>query len=182
MIFQNCLKFHSPNSLWKLITNNNNILRYQPWLIYAKCHYKSCYYAYLLLLSYNYVGCKDSSCCCHLKAYWFKCSSPSEPCPAQTMTTRVSFNISYLVPHFSEVWKCGKVWQGQVKVALFALVILYLHVLVVPHFSEVWTYGIVWQSGYCHTLSLGNEPVIIPALLSSTLLRCLELWMNSLTN
>ena len=38
----------------------------------------------------------------------------------------------------------------------------------------------VWQSGYCHTLCLGNEPVIIPALLSSTLLRCVELWMNSL--
>ena len=92
-----------------------------------------------------------------------------------------SFFISYLVPHFSKVWKCGKVWQGPVKVALFPLVILYLHVLVVPHFSEVWTYGIVWQSRYCHTLSLGNEPVIIPALLSSTLLRCVELWMNSLT-
>ena len=93
-----------------------------------------------------------------------------------------SFFISYLVPHFSEVWKYGKVWQGQVKVALFPLVILYLHVLVVPHFSEVWTYGIVWQSRYCHTLSLGNEPVIIPALLSSTLLRCVELWMNRLKN
>ena len=78
-----------------------------------------------------------------------------------------------------EVWR--EVWQGQVKVALFPLVILYLHVLVFPNFSEVWTYGIVWQSGYCHTLSLGNEPVIIPALLSSTLLRCVELWMNSLT-
>ena len=93
-----------------------------------------------------------------------------------------SFFISYLVPHFSKVWKCGKVWQGPVKVALFPLVILYLHVLVVPHFSEVWTYGIVWQSRYCHTLSLGNEPVIIPALLISTLLRCVELWMNRLKN
>ena len=93
-----------------------------------------------------------------------------------------SFFISYLVLHFSEVWKCGKVWQGQVKVALFPLVILYLHVHVVPHFSEVWMYGLVWQSlDNCHTLSLSNEPLIIPALLNSTLLRYVELWMNSLT-
>ena len=81
------------------------------------------------------------------------------------------------------MWKCRKVWQGQVKVAFFPLGILYLHVLVVPHFSEVWMYGIVWQSldNYCHTLSLSNELLIIPALLSSTLLRCVDLWMNSLT-
>ena len=46
----------------------------------------------------------------------------------------------------------------------------------------MWTYGIVWQSlDNCHTLSLSNEPLIIPALLTSTLLRCVELWMNSLT-
>ena len=45
--------------------------------------------------------------------------------------------ILYLVPHFSEVWKCGKVRQSEDIVALSPnhepLVILYL----VPHFSEV---------------------------------------------
>ena len=49
--------------------------------------------------------------------------------------------ILYLVPHFSEVWKCGKVRQSKDNVTLFPshepFVILYL----VPHFSEVWKCG-----------------------------------------
>ena len=40
MIFQNCLKFHSPNSSWNYLQQFWNITRG----IYAKCHYKSCYY------------------------------------------------------------------------------------------------------------------------------------------
>ena len=54
--------------------------------------------------------------------------------------------FSSLVPHFSEVWKCGKVWQSKDIVALSPshepFVILYL----VLHFSEVWKCGKVWQS------------------------------------
>ena len=49
--------------------------------------------------------------------------------------------ILYLVPHFSEVWKCGKVRQSKDIVALSLshepLVILYL----VLHFPEVWKCG-----------------------------------------
>ena len=75
-----------------------------------------------------------------------------------------SFFTSYLVPHFSEVWKCGKVWQSKDIVALSPshepLVILYL----VPHFSEVWNCGIVRQSK-------DNLTTLCHSLLSSTLLR-----------
>ena len=57
-----------------------------------------------------------------------------------------SFFTSYLVPHFSEVWKCGVVWQSKDIVALSPshepFVILYL----VLHFSEVWKCGKVRQS------------------------------------
>ena len=42
MIFQNCLKFHSPNSSWNYVSQSRNITLG----IYAKCHYKSCYQAY----------------------------------------------------------------------------------------------------------------------------------------
>ena len=52
-----------------------------------------------------------------------------------------SFFTSYLVLHFPEVWKCGKVRQSKDIVALSRshepFVILYL----VPHFSEVWKCG-----------------------------------------
>ena len=56
------------------------------------------------------------------------------------------FVILYLVLHFSEVWKCGKVRQSKDIVALFPshepFVILYL----VLHFSEVLKCGKVRQS------------------------------------
>ena len=42
MIFQNCLKLHSPNSSWNYVWQFWNITLG----IYAKCHYKSCYQAY----------------------------------------------------------------------------------------------------------------------------------------
>ena len=44
MIFQNCLKFHSPNGLWNYVWQfwNKIIIRG----IYVKYHYKSCYYLY----------------------------------------------------------------------------------------------------------------------------------------
>ena len=54
-----------------------------------------------------------------------------------------SFFTSYLVPHFSEVWKCGIVWQSKDSVAQF------------PQSSTP-----------CHSL------------LSSTLLRGVEVWKN----
>ena len=87
--------------------------------------------------------------------------------------------ILYLVPHFSEVWKCGKVWQSKDIVALSPshepFVILYL----VLHFSEVWKCGKVWQSQDNVTLfPLLRTPC--HSLLSSTLLRGVEVW-NSLT-
>ena len=57
-----------------------------------------------------------------------------------------SFFTSYLVLHFSEVWKVGIVRQSKDIVALSPshepFVILYL----VLHFSEVWKCGIVRQS------------------------------------
>ena len=56
------------------------------------------------------------------------------------------FVILYLVLHFPEVWKCGKVRQSKDIVSLFPshepFVILYL----VLHFSEVWKCGKVRQS------------------------------------
>ena len=62
-------------------------------------------HTYYYYHNYYYEGCKDSSCYCHLKAYWFKCSSPSEPCPARTMTTRVSLFLTQF--HTSQ--RCGSV-------------------------------------------------------------------------
>ena len=57
-----------------------------------------------------------------------------------------SFFTSYLVPHFPEVWKCGKVRQSKDIVSLSLshepFVILYL----VLHFSEVGKCGKVRQS------------------------------------
>ena len=68
-----------------------------------------------------------------------------------------SFFTSYLVPHFSEVWKCGVVWQSKDIVALSPshepFVILYL----VLHFSEVWKGRIVWQVEFNVVLSLSHE-------------------------
>ena len=65
--------------------------------------------------------------------------------PASEGKSRRPETIS-LVVHFSEVWKCGKVWQSYDNVILFPcydpFVILYL----VLHFSKVWKCGIVWQS------------------------------------
>ena len=43
-MFQNCLKFHSPNGSWNYVQQFRNITRG----IYAKYHYKSCYYLYKL--------------------------------------------------------------------------------------------------------------------------------------
>ena len=42
MIFQNCLKFHSPNGSWNYVQQFRNITRG----IYDKYQYKSCYYLY----------------------------------------------------------------------------------------------------------------------------------------
>ena len=47
MIFQNCPKFHSPNGSWNYVEQFWNITRG----IYAKYHYKSCYYLYKLLFT-----------------------------------------------------------------------------------------------------------------------------------
>ena len=67
MIFQNCLKFHSPNGLWNYVWQFRTITR----AIYAKYHYKSCYYLYkltkenefdLVILSRPLVK-KSISCC-----------------------------------------------------------------------------------------------------------------------
>ena len=67
----------------------------------------------------------------------------------------------YLVPHFSEVWKCGIVWQSGDIVAVSPshelLVILYL----VLHFLEMWKCGIVWQSKDIVALFPSNEPLVI---------------------
>ena len=56
------------------------------------------------------------------------------------------FVILYLVLHFQEVWKCGKVRQSKDIVSLSPshepFVILYL----VLHFPEVWKCGKVRQS------------------------------------
>ena len=46
VIFKNCLKFHSPNGSWNFVWQFWNITRD----IYAKYHYKSCYYLYLYLI------------------------------------------------------------------------------------------------------------------------------------
>ena len=71
------------------------------------------------------------------------------------------FPFSSLVPHFPEVWKCGKVWQSKDNVTLLPshepFVILYL----VPHFSEVWKCGKVWQSKDIVALSPSHEPFVI---------------------
>ena len=42
MILRNCLKFHSPNSSWNYVYQFQNINHG----IYAKYHFKSCYYLY----------------------------------------------------------------------------------------------------------------------------------------
>ena len=89
------------------------------------------------------------------------------------------FPFSSLVPHFSEVWKCGKVWQSQDNVTLFpwsyeTTVILYL----VPHFSELWKCGKVWQSQ--DIVSLFPQALTsCHSLLSSTLLRGVEVLEKS---
>jgi len=56
------------------------------------------------------------------------------------------FVILYLVPHFSEVWKCGKVWQSNNNVTRFPLSRNLCRSLPVLHFSEVWKNEIVRQS------------------------------------
>ena len=88
-----------------------------------------------------------------------------------------SFFTSYLVPHFSEVWKCGVVWQSKDIVALFPrhepFVILYL----VPHFSEVWKCGKVRQSKDIVVL-FPQSWTLCHSLLSSTLPRGLEVWKS----
>ena len=89
-----------------------------------------------------------------------------------------SFFTSYLVPHFSEVWKCGVVWQSKDIVALFPrhepFVILYL----VPHLSEVWNCGKVRQSKDIVVL-FPQSWTLCHSLLSSTLLRGVEVWKRS---
>ena len=50
MIFQNCLKFHSPNGSWNYVKQFRNIAR----CIYAKYHYKSCYYLYQYALGVGF--------------------------------------------------------------------------------------------------------------------------------
>ena len=88
-----------------------------------------------------------------------------------------SFLTSYLVPHFSEVWKCGVVWQSKDIVSLSPshepFVILYL----VLHFSEVWKYGIVGQSKDIVAL-FPQSWTLCHSLLSSTLLRGVEVWKS----
>ena len=90
-----------------------------------------------------------------------------------------SFFTSYLVPHFSEVWKCGKVRQSKDIVALSPshepFVILYL----VLHFSEVWKCGKVGQRKDIVAL-LPQSWTLCHSLLCSTLLRGLKVW-SSLT-
>ena len=50
MIFQNCFKFHSPNGSWNYVKQFRNIAR----CIYAKYHYKSCYYLYQYALGVGF--------------------------------------------------------------------------------------------------------------------------------
>ena len=90
------------------------------------------------------------------------------------------FFTSYSVPHFPEVWECGKVRQSKDIVSLSPshepFVILYL----VPHFSEVWKCGIVWQTKDIAAL-FPQSWTLCHSLLCSTLLRGVEVW-NNVTN
>ena len=76
----------------------------------------------------------------------------------------MKFFTSYLVPHFSEVWKCGIVWQSGDIVAVSPshelLVILYL----VLHFLEMWKCGIVWQSKDIVAVSPSHGFLVTPYL------------------
>ena len=113
--------------------------------------------------------------------------------------------ILYLVLHFSEVWKCGKVWQSKDNVTLFPWSGTPCHSLLsstllrgvkvwkslpsyfspghetsvilylVPHLSEVWKCGKVWQSKDNVTLFPWSR-TLCHSLLSSTLLRGVEVW------
>ena len=91
-----------------------------------------------------------------------------------------SFFTSYLVPHFSEVWNCGIVWQSKDIAALvpqsWTLIMLYL----VPHFSEVWKWGIVWQTKDIDALSPSHEPSVILYLVPqfSEVWNCGKVWQS----
>ena len=92
----------------------------------------------------------------------------------------MKFFTSYLVPHFSEVWKCGIVWQSGDIVAVSPshelLVILYL----VLHFLEMWKCGIVWQSKDIVAVSTSHGFLVTPYLVphSSEVWKCGIVWQS----
>ena len=92
----------------------------------------------------------------------------------------MKFFTSYLVPHFSEVWKCGIVWQSGDIVAVSPshelLVILYL----VLHFLEMWKCGIVWQSKDIVAVSPSHGFLVTPYLVPhfSEVWKCGIVWQS----
>ena len=67
------------------------------------------------------------------------CSRKFESCPALAMKSRVS-SLLHLVPHFSELLKCGKIWQSQDEVALLHPITKSLVFLNLNLHVEVWKY------------------------------------------
>ena len=84
----------------------------------------------------------------------------------------MKFFTPYLVPHFSEVWKCRIVWQSGDIVAVSPSHELLVSLYLVLHFLEMWKCGIVWQSKNIVAVSPSHGFLVTPYLVP----HFLEVW------